>query len=187
MKFSKLEIRDIVKAWFTVSLMFAIALTGLKQELLVALLFALVTAGIGFVLHELAHKFVAQKYKCQAEFRANNRMLLVGLIISFTGFILAAPGGVFVQGANKSQHGKIAFAGPLMNILLAILFLVLTKTTTGLLANVMLYGWLINSWLAAFNLIPVIPFDGRAVWLWNKIVYVIAVIVSLGLVGFSMG
>ncbi len=178
MKFSKFEIKEIAKAWIAVSLVFAIALVGLNAKLIAALPIALVTAGIAFLLHELAHKFVAQNYRCWAEFRANDTALLIGILLSFTGLILLAPGGVYIHGASKQQHGRIAFAGPLMNILLALVFLGLASITTNALGAIMSYGFTINAYLAIFNMIPFPPFDGHAVWQWNKIVYFAGVIAA---------
>lgn len=183
MQFSKIEIKDIAKAWIAVSVMFAIAFAGIGLQLLAVVPIALLTAGIGFLLHELAHKWMAQRYGCWAEFRANNQMLVMGLLFSFFGFVLAAPGGVYFRGGG--HHGKIALSGPFMNIILAIVFAALYFVTAGVAQTVMSYGWMINAWLAAFNLIPVMPFDGRAVIKWSKPVYFSVLAISLGLVFFS--
>jgi Zn-dependent protease len=187
MRFSRIEIHEIVKAWIGVSLVFAIAMTGLKQALVTVIPIALVTGGIGFLLHEMGHKYVAQRYRCWAEFRANNGALLIGLILSLFGVVLLAPGGVYIQGANRSQHGKIALAGPLMNILLAVLFFWMTRITGAALSGEMAqFGFKINSFLGMFNLIPLFPFDGRAVWLWNKAAYLLAAAASGILTFYSL-
>lgn len=165
------ELKEIAKAWLAVSIMFAIAFGGgLSMAALVGLPIFLVTAGLGFVVHELSHKYVAQKLKCWAEFRASNQMLLLGIIFSFFGFVLAAPGGVFIRGGPR-HSGKIAAAGPLSNIILAGLFAPFYFYTTGLLQVLVGYGWLINAWIAAFNMIPVFPFDGQKIVKWNKAAY----------------
>lgn len=174
MKFSKPEIYEIVKAWLAVSLVFAIAFGGFRNVFSVLPL-ALLTGGIGFLLHELAHKWLAQKYGCWAQFRAHNQMLLVGILLSFLGFIILAPGGVYIRGASRTQHGKIALAGPLMNILLAAAFFGLASVMPGSLA---LYGLRINAFLAVFNLIPFPPFDGHAAWQWSKLNWLIAMIMA---------
>jgi Zn-dependent protease len=46
----------------------------------------------------------------------------------------------------------------------------------GLLGAFFSYGLSINSLLAAFNLLPVRPFDGISVLKWNKVVYAFAAI-----------
>lgn len=182
MRFSRVELWEIVKAWVGVSLVFGIATVGLKTALLVAFPVMFLTAGVGFLFHELAHKFLAQRYGCWAEFRSNNGALLIGLLLSFVGFILLAPGGVFIHGASRSQHGKIAFSGPLMNVLVAVLFLGLNYYFA---SEIFVYGFRINSLLAAFNLIPFPPFDGFSVWRWNRMVYLAGVLVAVVLFAAS--
>lgn len=127
----------------------------------------------------MAHKYVAQRYKCWAEFRANNQALLIGLLISFFGLIIIAPGGVFIRGATREQHGRIAFAGPMTNAILAAMFYGLMWVTTApLISQIMLYGVKINALLGVFNLIPFPPFDGYSVWHWNKIAWVFGIAAS---------
>jgi len=188
MKFSKIEIKEIVKAWLAVSLIFGIAFVGVNAKLLVAIPIALITAGIAFVLHEMAHKYVAQKYRCWAEFRAHNTALIIGVIISFFGFVLLAPGGVFIRGATKEQHGRIALAGPATNIILAGIFYGLTFIpVTQLLTLIIQYSFRINALLAVFNLIPFQPFDGGAVFRWNKLVWGLGVALAIVLMVVPMG
>lgn len=173
MKYSKVEIKELAKAWIGVSIVFAIAMTGISVKTLIVLPFTLITAGIAFILHELAHKYVAQKYGCWAEFRADTKMLLIAAVISLTGFILLAPGGVLVHGATRQQHGKIALAGPLTNVILAGIFLAMSTLLTGnVVQNLALYAYMLNAYLAVFNMLPIPPFDGYSVWQWNKITYI---------------
>jgi len=101
-KFSREEIRDLVKAWIAISISFGVVLGG-RELISVGFLFnfilAAITVGVGFLLHELAHKVMAQKYGCWAEFRAWNPMLIFMLVLSFLfGFVFAAPGAVFIMG-----------------------------------------------------------------------------------------
>ena len=175
MRFSKIEIYEIAKALFAVSLMFALAYAGFSLNLVYIFPMILFTVGIGFVLHELGHKFLAQKYGCWAEFRSDNQMLLVGLLISVTGFVLAAPGGVYIRGATKSQHGRIALAGPLVNIVLASLFGILNLLFPSMIFK---FGFSINALLGLFNLIPFPPFDGHAVLQWNKVAYGVSLVLA---------
>lgn len=172
------EIKEIAKAWLAVSVMFAIAFGGFSTAALIGLPIFLVTAGLGFVVHELSHKFVAQKLRCWAEFRASNQMLILGIIFSFFGFVLAAPGGVFIRGGPR-HSGKIAAAGPLSNVILAAVFAPLYFASTGILQVLCGYGWLINAWIAAFNMIPVMPFDGQKIVKWSKPAYFALLIAAL--------
>jgi len=48
--------------------------------------------GTGFILHEMAHKFVALHFGYLAEYQANMTGLFLAVVLSFVGFIFAAPG-----------------------------------------------------------------------------------------------
>ena len=187
MKFSKKELIDIGKAWFAIALAFTILLrTSYPYSFFLLLILSTFTVGVGFLLHELAHKFVAQKYGCFAEFRAFNFMLFIAIILSFFGFIFAAPGAVFIsKRVTKERHGKIAVAGPFTNIILALLFLLITFFSTGFLKNLGAFGFQINTWLALFNMIPFGPFDGAKIWKWHKTYYFLIVIVAFAFLMLS--
>ncbi|PIN80923.1 metalloprotease, partial [Candidatus Woesearchaeota archaeon CG10_big_fil_rev_8_21_14_0_10_30_7] len=60
MKFSHKEIFDLVKAWVIISFAFAIVFKNAGDVFINIVLMSLITVGAGFLLHELAHKFVAQ-------------------------------------------------------------------------------------------------------------------------------
>ncbi len=181
--FTRQERYDLLRSWLLVSLAFAFFMTGIGFDMthLVLLVFSLVTAlvtvGIGFLFHELSHKWLANRYGCHAEYKADSLMLLISLVISVFGVFIAAPGAVHISGhADKDENGKISLAGPAANIVLALLFMALFF----LLPNVVLsraagLGAIINSSLALFNLIPVGIFDGAKVLAWNKVAYGVAV------------
>lgn len=171
MKFSQKEVKDLVKAWAAITIAFAILLRG-SIGLIEAVLISGLTVGIGFLLHELAHKFVAQRYRCWAEFHADDKMLIFAIISAFLGFIFAAPGAVYIRGhVNLRQNGIIAAAGPITNLLLVVVFFFLIPFNAAIGG----YGALINSWLALFNMIPIWQLDGAKVWRWNKVVFVILI------------
>lgn len=176
------EIREILKAWLAITLAFSIASAGFTAWFFVMLLISFFTVGVGFLLHELGHKVVAQHYRCPAEFRAFDQMLVLAVLLSFTGFIFAAPGAVFIGGhLDARRNGIISLAGPLVNIVLSLFFLSLAfLVPVG--AVVFTYGASINAWLGLFNLIPFGPLDGGKVFAWNKLVYFAVVIVAGALV-----
>ena len=132
----------------------------------------------GFLLHELAHKWMAQQYGCWAEYRGNKNGLYFALAMSAFGFLLAAPGAVMVSGRiTDRQNGIIAAVGPLTNIAIAIVALPIYIFTAGLDWPISLLGELarfiivINLILGGFNMIPVQPLDGSKVIMWSKTAY----------------
>ena len=133
----------------------------------------------GFLLHELAHKWMAQQYGCWAEYRGNKNGLYFALAMSAFGFLLAAPGAVMVSGRiTEKQNGIIAAVGPITNICIALIALPIYIFTAGfdwplsLLGELARFIIVINLILAGFNMIPVKPLDGSKVIAWSKIAYI---------------
>lgn len=180
-KTSSIELKDIAKAWLAISFAFAIVFSGFSLlngqiyrifslDFVVLFAIALLTAGLGFLLHELAHKFAAQRYGCVAEFRAFDQMiyLAVGLALAI-GFIFAAPGAVMIHGMiTRRENGIISAAGPLTNYILGMTFLGLSHLVPSLFfQKAFLIGFSINMWLGLFNMIPLGNFDGIKVLHWS--------------------
>jgi len=147
------------------------------------------TVGLGFVLHELAHKWVAVSYGATSYYRASTLGLFASLALAFVtsgALVFAAPGAVYFHGSHLSakQVGRISLAGPLMNLALAIGFGVVAFTVPGL-RELALTGVWVNAFLGAFNLIPIGMLDGAKVWAWDKTVW-LASFVSMLVVLFVM-
>ena len=172
---SEIELRDIVKAWIAVSIAFAVVMSSsiLSPDFYTKFIVASLTVGIGFLLHEMGHKITAQRYGCFAEFRSFDNMLILAIAMSFFGFIFAAPGAVMISGhVNKRRTGIISAAGPVVNLVLASGFLALSfMQLPSLFEALAYYGFVINSWLALFNMIPFWLFDGYKILKWSKLAY----------------
>jgi len=187
LRFSAQEIQDLLIAWLALGLAFAVFFAGGGQRAIdlvtesptgfaVALVVSLLTAGVGFLLHEVAHKVVAVRYGNIAAFRAAYNMLFLAVMSAFLGFIFAAPGAVHHRGRlTEQQHGLIALAGPVVNLVLAVIFVPLW--IAGVAAGIDLLellggrGLAINLFLAAFNMIPIGALDGKTVIGWSKAVW----------------
>tara|TARA_Y100000310_G_scaffold235614_1_gene238687 strand:- start:770 stop:1360 length:591 start_codon:yes stop_codon:yes gene_type:complete len=170
---SRIELIDLAKAWLAISLAFTIASTGLRFDasFLLIMLISAFTVGIGFLFHELAHKFVAQRYGCQAEFRALDQMLFLAVAMSFLGFIFAAPGAVMLSGnITRKENGIISAAGPLTNFVLALIFLGFSFSYP-VWDLVWMNGFQINLWLGLFNMIPFGNFDGKKILAWHRYIW----------------
>ena len=109
-------------------------------------------------------------------------MLLFALLTSFLGIVFAAPGAVFISGnVNIERNGRISAAGPITNLILAFIFLIMQFFTVSgtFLEQIASYGFIVNSWLALFNMIPFWNFDGKKVFYWNKTVYLTIVVIAV--------
>ena len=198
MSFSDYEKEQLRESIGFLTLAFALALSnGLfvvmddPSILITTLPLAFAAVMTGFLLHESAHKWMAQQYGCWAEYRGNRNGLYFALAMSAFGFLLAAPGAVMVSGRiTDRQNGIIAAVGPLTNIAIAIVALPIYIFTAGLDWPISLLGELarfiivINLILGGFNMIPVQPLDGSKVIMWSKPAYlgIIAAIFALTMV-----
>ena len=189
-KFTAREIRDIIISLLVISLAFAYIINGRDLDATISSFgYMVVVVGFGFVLHELAHKFAAIRFGYWAEYKMWFQGLILALVTSYFGFVFAAPGAVYIHGYNikPSENGKISLAGPATNIILALLFLMLMPLASqyGLL-GVAVLGATINSFLAVFNLIPLVVLDGAKIFRWNPLIWVISMVVALALLGYSV-
>lgn len=206
-RITRREEADLFVAWLAISLAFAIikiapyGILGPLQQItavtaLVIFAIALLTVGIGFILHEMAHKFTAIRYGYWAEFHKDNSMLLIAVVVaSLVGFVFAAPGATVIytnpydgRGLTREENGKISAAGPVTNLLLCIPFAAmyvlgggLSAAGGSLIAVVGLAGIQINAMIAAFNMLPFGPLDGRKIWDWNAVAFTLLIAASFGL------
>ncbi|ELZ60825.1 MULTISPECIES: SpoIVFB-type metallopeptidase [unclassified Haloferax] len=203
--FSSRELRDLLVAWVALGLAFAIFFAGGGNRTIqlltngsfgLALVVSLLTAGVGFLLHEVAHKVVAVRFNQVAEFRADYGMLAVAIMSALVGFIFAAPGAVYHRGVlTEREHGLIALAGPVTNLLLLVAFapvlVVGVLVGSDVIRLVGSRGLIINAFLAAFNMLPLGSLDGKTVQSWSTPVFagvlVLSILLTVGLflfVGF---
>ena len=166
--------------------------------LLRALPYAALTVVPAFILHELAHKVVAQRRDMFAEFRANFYGLVGGLILTeLSGLLFAIPGAVVIYGAaDKRDAGVISIVGPGVNLVLGygamVLHVLFPRAAHGVVANagvgsIFELVALMNAILAAFNMLPVPPLDGSKVWKWSKLGFAGAWLLVVALFLFVLG
>lgn len=174
----KKERDHLLISWFTISLAFALLISGGlfgRMPLSEALLISVAGVGTGFVIHELGHRQVARHYGAHAEFRMWKKGLMFALasgIISFLTpikFIFAAPGAVYIHGPHltRDQNGKISVAGIALNIAIGLISLFAAFFVGGFLGILLSYVAMINFFLAFFNLLPIPPLDGSKVMAWD--------------------
>lgn len=150
----------------------------------------LVLVVFSFLLHEFGHKFVAQRYGMWSEFRMYPMGLVLTLVTSMLGFLFAAPGAVYIRGyADVEKNGRISMAGPIVNIILAAIGIVIVAALGNgpfwlndpnfLLVLVFVMFASLNSFLAIFNLLPIGPLDGGKILAWNKVVWAVMFVVAI--------
>ena len=91
---------------------------------------------------------------------------------------------------EKKTNGIISIAGPIVNIILGLIFFLIlvslgdfAYTETGyLVALTCVLGTRINFFLAAFNLLPIPPLDGSKVMAWSVPVWLITFAIAALLV-----
>ena len=125
-----------------------------------------------FLLHELAHKLVAQHYGMWAEFRLDHTGIMMSLLtaIPFLPFKLLAPGRMVIIGYKGTQDkmGNVAMAGILTNLGLAVTFIAIASWYP-----LLFYAAILNADLAFFNLLPFSVLDGRRIFSWNRRIWLV--------------
>lgn len=176
-RFSDSEIRDLTIGLILIATIPLTLLTGPPIMRPAIVIGAVGIYAAAFLLHELAHKFSAQRLGYWAEFRLNMVGVMITLMSFFSSLKIVAPGAVIISGPMFSDdYGKISLSGPLTNIVQALVYLAIRFASAdrlvGLLANA---GVTVNSSLALFNLIPFGVFDGAKILRWNWRVWLVTV------------
>jgi Zn-dependent protease len=195
--FSRTELKHILMALLVLIFAFTVAFSrgifASPTALLANLILASIAVPTGFLLHEMGHKVVAQRYGCWAEFRSYTYGLFLAIVTALLGFIFAAPGAVYISGyVDGRQNGKIGMAGPAVNLGIGSVFIALAFSFHGAGLNPFIVTGLslvelfrgvafINLLLGAFNMIPFPPLDGQKVlrWDWRAYALLLAALVGL--------
>ncbi len=179
----KLRTREIYELLFS-TLVISFCFTWVQNvfgiEFLMILGIMFIIIGAAFVLHELAHKYVAIRLGLDAEFRAWYLGLFIALILALTvKFFFIAPGAVqiyTIRYITRREEGLISSAGVITNIILSMIFLSLYKI---FYIDIFKFGAYINAWLAFINLLPIPPLDGSKIIFWNPVVWFLLIVISI--------
>ncbi len=151
-------------------------------------IFSIIVLIFSVVIHEVAHGYTALLFGDSTAKNAGRLTLnpikhidLFGSII--VPFIMAIlPGGIILGWAKPVPYNPynltnrrwgefwVAFAGPISNILIATVFIVLIRmkelfSFSEISINLMFVIVLINMVLALFNMLPIPPLDGSKIFL----------------------
>ena len=122
-----------------------------------------------FLVHELAHKFLAQYYGSWSEFRAQIYGLVITAIsaLPIMPFKFIAPGAVMIGLSDRNKFGRVALIGPFTNLVMGFSFLLFAYVYSH--QSYLYAGASFNAWIALFNLLPFGVLDGQMIFDWNKI------------------
>lgn len=195
---SSTEIREILIADIVLIIAFSLTIVGgisafqssqatAIQQFEMFIPIAAIAVSLSFILHELMHKFVAQRYGAMAEFRTSYSGLMITLLTGAFGFLLGIPGATYIytNSFTEKQNGIVSVAGPLTNfvvfgVFLAILTFAAPANGT-FLYNLCTFTIEISILLAFFNMLPIFPLDGSKVWKWNKPLYIVLMVLIFAL------
>jgi len=190
--FSMEEIKDLLISIAVLTLIFSFKPfpnVGINYSMLPQ--YAIIVI-IVFLLHELAHKFVAMRFGCMAIYKIWPNGIFFGLVLMLIGIPFAAPGvvmiypyffgrwGYKVKTLTTNENGIIGLSGPATNIFFAIIFTFFSGQFFNMLT-------LVSAWVAFFNLLPVPPLDGSKVMEWRIWVWGLMIALSVFLIALSMG
>ncbi len=143
---------------------------------------AFLISALAIVVHESAHKIYALHHGYAAEHKPWHMAVIFGLLLTlvtnghlyYFGFgvlVYHLAGdrlGRFRYQMNMKDVGLISVAGPLANLLLAIIFKAGYIATGSALAE---KAFLINIWFAIFNMLPLPWVDGGNLFFSGRIMY----------------
>lgn len=126
--------------------------------------FSIMVTAPAIILHELGHKIVAMALGYTAVYHAAYTWLAIGVFLRLAnvGFIFLAPAFVSISGpAIPINMAVIAFAGPLINLILFISCHFLIKYDKFPKHTHLIHlTKQINLWLFIINMLPIPGFDG---------------------------
>jgi len=183
------ELRDLTISALVLAFLFAYQGFGALDLLILNFPIALLAISLGFLGHELAHRYVAMRNGCRAEYKMWPQGLGLALVLALLTdgrMVFAAPGAVVIYPLidlwgrrvvlRSDQELRIALAGPMANVVIGFCFFALYLLSGNPILEVVAR---INAWLATFNLLPLHPLDGAKIWKNNRHIWIISMAIAL--------
>ncbi len=185
--FSQKEVQHIsIAAALVIGIGISMALYSFSWDWIAIFAFAAVMTA-SFLVHEFAHKIIAQRAGMWAEFRLTTWGAVLTFASVFLPFKMIAPGAMMIGGSMPSSKDmlKISVAGVLTNITFSATFLALAMgLPIGPFTWMLYFSAYINAFMALFNMIPFGVLDGYKVFSINKVVWAFVFAASAALTAF---
>jgi Zn-dependent protease len=139
------------------------------------LLLYLVVAGLAILLHDIAHRYMAWKYRVVSEYKvwwlgATIMFMTSGLFNVAYATPAKAKVGEGGTTLTRRQEAFIAGAGPLISFAAFLVFALMLNLSGPVLA-VGVLGASMNLLIAVYSMMPFRPMDGSVVRRWNFFVW----------------
>jgi len=157
-----------------ITFMIAGKLDLLRPDLVVLYIFF---AGLVLIVDDLAHRYVARRYKAVTEYQ----FWFLGSVIMFVtaflfGSVFALPARTVINDTeklSKKQRAMIYGAGPLMSFTIFVAFLALVPLD-GAIVSLAILGASMHLLSAVYSFMPFDPMDGNKVYKWKRSVWLMA-------------
>lgn len=185
------EIEEIIISMLAIVAAFSIASWGfevfVQKDFILRAVILMFTVGVGFISHELGHKYAAERFGSSSRFVMWPQGIVFMLLLAPLGVIFAAPGAVYIfKRMGRKENGIVSLAGPAINMLLFLFFAAVLVAAdsfgvalSAVVAAICSIGMQINALLAVFNLIPLFILDGAKIMNWDWKVWLAAFVVGL--------
>ncbi len=184
---TQISVLEIFKMLFSISLLSA-GFSAIQSPDLGSFInilpIAFVAVGLSIYLHDVAHDVVASEYDVDTRFRIWIPGFALMIFSIFFGGLFAAFMSNEIEGETK-EGGVIHLAGPVMSLILAVLFLQILRLggSWELLGR---FGAAISISIAAYNLLPMKPVDGYYIYKWNKVWWIVLLIPAFVIAAFAL-
>ncbi len=142
----------------------------------------------------LPQKLMAKRYNCESRYVLSKIGLILTIVTAISPVRFLSPGVLIVPEINylsKKQQGLISFIGPIINIVIGIVYLFLgaflITPNNPEIPRLMLNGSFLASQFVFFGLLPFGLSRGKKIYNWNKIIYFIMLVITIGLFASSLG
>jgi len=170
--FSRIELLVLAAGAVILGLLFLFADRKPFDPALVALY--VIMGGVALVLHELGHIVVERKYGVTTQVRFwGTGTVIMALTAWLFGSVFAQPyftGTRNDESLDRKKAGLVMLAGPGVSVVVALLCLALVPLG-GIFATAGILGCIMNLMTAVFEMLPIIPCEGKTVFSWKPVAW----------------